>query len=56
MCKLFDLLDKNVFNSEQYVSKLNFMFKIDSSPIWDFSENQILLDIEKILSLGGKAN
>ena len=45
-----DLLDTNVLYSEQSVPKLDFMVKRDSkvsSPIWDFSENQILLDIEK---------
>ena len=49
-CKLLDLLDKNILNSEQSVSKLHFMVKRDSevsSPSWDFSENQILLDIKK---------
>ena len=53
-CKVLDLLDKNALNSEQSVSKLHFMVTEDSkvsSPIWDFSENQILLYIEKTLSV-----
>ena len=47
-CKVLDLSDTNVVKSEQSVLRLNFMIKRDSkvsSSIWNFSENQILLDI-----------
>ena len=53
--KILDLLDKNVVNSEQSISKFHFIVKGDSkvsSPIWDFSRNQ-MLDTEKTLSIGG---
>ena len=49
-----DLSDKNILNSEQSVLKLQFMINRDfkvSGPIWDFSEYQILLDIEKLFLL-----
>ena len=63
-CKVYELLYKNVLNLEQSVSKLHFVVKQDSkasSPIWDFSGNQIFLVIEKNTTSigtldGGKAN
>ena len=49
-CKVLELLDKNSLNFDVF----------DNSSIWDFSENQILLEIEKTLSIGeldtGRAN
>ena len=48
------MFDKYVLNSEQSISKLHFMIQRDYKifkPIWDFWEDQILLDKEKTLKL-----
>ena len=61
--EVLGLLYKNVLNFEQSITKLHFTIKRDSkhsSPFWDFSEYQILFDIEKTFSTAaldaGKAN